>query len=54
MTGGLFAFLFVIGRAYAVKRFARKEATSAHVISYYWHFVDVVWIGLYLVIYWLK
>ncbi|WP_092664656.1 aa3-type cytochrome oxidase subunit III [Agrococcus carbonis] len=54
VTGGLFAFLFVIGRAYAVKRFARKEATSAHVISYYWHFVDVVWIGLYLVIYWLK
>ncbi|ROR66881.1 cytochrome c oxidase subunit 3 [Agrococcus jenensis] len=54
VTGGLFAFLFVIGRAYAVKRFAHKEATSAHVISYYWHFVDVVWIGLYLVIYWLK
>ena len=54
VTGGLFAFLFVIGRAYAVKRFSHKEATSAHVISYYWHFVDVVWIGLYLVIYWLK
>ncbi|KAA6433619.1 heme-copper oxidase subunit III [Agrococcus sediminis] len=54
VTGGLFAFLFVIGRAYAVKRFGHKEATSAHVISYYWHFVDVVWIGLYLVIYWLK
>ena len=54
VTAGLFAFLFVIGRAYAVKRFSHKEATSAHVISYYWHFVDVVWIGLYLVIYWLK
>ncbi|WP_306231962.1 cytochrome c oxidase subunit 3 [Agrococcus beijingensis] len=54
VTAGLFAFLFVIGRAYAVKRFGHKEATSAHVISYYWHFVDVVWIGLYLVIYWLK
>lgn len=54
VTGGLFAFLFVIGRAYAVKRFGHKEATSAHVVSYYWHFVDVVWIALYLVIYWLK
>jgi cytochrome c oxidase subunit 3 len=21
------------------------------VVSYYWHFVDVVWIGLFLVIY---
>ncbi|MCU1636273.1 MAG: Cytochrome c oxidase subunit, partial [Cryobacterium sp.] len=24
------------------------------VVSYYWHFVDVVWIGLFLVIYVLK
>ncbi len=54
VTGVLFAFLFFIGRAYAVKRFSHKEATSAIVVSYYWHFVDVVWIGLYLVIYWLK
>jgi cytochrome c oxidase subunit 3 len=23
-------------------------------VSYYWHFVDVVWIGLFLVIYILK
>lgn len=51
---GLFAFLFVIGRAYAVKRLTAKEQTSAHVVSYYWHFVDVVWVGLYFVIYWLK
>lgn len=51
---GLFAFLFVIGRAYAVKRLTAKEQTSAHVVSYYWHFVDVVWVALYFVIYWLK
>ena len=54
MTGGLIAFLLVIGRAYAVKRFGHKEATSAIVVSYYWHFVDVVWIGLYFVIYILR
>lgn len=54
VTGGLIAFLFVIGRAYAVKNFGHKEATSAIVVSYYWHFVDVVWIALYLVIYWLR
>ncbi|WP_166983863.1 aa3-type cytochrome oxidase subunit III [Paramicrobacterium fandaimingii] len=54
VTGGLIAFLFVIGRAYAVKTFAHKEATTAIVVSYYWHFVDVVWIGLFLVIYVLK
>ncbi|MCW4459429.1 heme-copper oxidase subunit III [Microbacterium sp. MPKO10] len=51
VTGGLLAFLFVIGRAFAVKTFAHKEATTAIVVSYYWHFVDVVWIGLFLVIY---
>jgi cytochrome c oxidase subunit 3 len=54
VTGGLIAFLLVIGRAFAVKIFGHKEATSAIVVSYYWHFVDVVWIGLFLVIYVLK
>ena len=54
VTGGLIAFLFVIGRAYAVKHFGHKEATSAIVVSYYWHFVDVVWIALFLIIYVLK
>ncbi|MDH6239417.1 cytochrome c oxidase subunit 3 [Aurantimicrobium minutum] len=54
VTGGLIAFLLVIGRAFAVKNFGHKEATSAIVVSYYWHFVDVVWIGLFLVIYVLK
>ena len=51
VTGGLIAFLLVIGRAYAVKTFTHRDATSAIVVSYYWHFVDVVWIGLFLVIY---
>ena len=54
VTGGLIAFLLVIGRAYAVRNFGHREATSAIVVSYYWHFVDVVWIGLFLVIYVLK
>ncbi|HEU5223226.1 MAG TPA: heme-copper oxidase subunit III [Candidatus Lumbricidophila sp.] len=54
VTGGLIAFLLVIGRVFAVKNFGHKEATSAIVVSYYWHFVDVVWIGLYAVIYWLR
>jgi cytochrome c oxidase subunit 3 len=54
VLGGLIAFLLIIGRAYSVKRFGHKEATSAIVVSYYWHFVDVVWIGLFLVIYVLK
>jgi cytochrome c oxidase subunit III len=54
VTGGLIAFLLVIGRAYAVKNFGRKEMTTSIVVSYYWHFVDVVWIALFAVIYFLR
>jgi cytochrome c oxidase subunit 3 len=54
VIGGLIAFLFIMGRAFAAKKFGHFEATSAIVTSYYWHFVDVVWIGLFLVIYVLK
>jgi cytochrome c oxidase subunit 3 len=54
VTCGLIAFLLVIGRAYSAKNFGHKEATSAIVVSYYWHFVDVVWIGLFSVIYILR
>lgn len=54
VTGGLIAMLLVIGRAFSVKNFGHKEATSSIVVSYYWHFVDVVWIALFLVIYVLK
>jgi cytochrome c oxidase subunit III len=48
---GLIAFLFILGRTYAEKRFTHETATSAIVVSYYWHFVDVVWIGLFGMIY---
>ncbi len=54
VTGGLIAFLVVIGRTFLAKKFGHAEATSAIVVSYYWHFVDVVWIGLFLIIYVLK
>lgn len=51
VIGGLIAFLLVIGRALGAKRFGHHEATFAICVSYYWHFVDVVWVGLFLVIY---
>jgi cytochrome c oxidase subunit 3 len=54
VTGGLIAFLIVIGRAFATRKFGHAEATSSIVVSYYWHFVDVVWVGLFLIIYVLK
>ena len=54
VLGGLFAFLLVLGRTYAAKRFTHQQATSAIVVSYYWHFVDVVWVGLFASIYLLQ
>ncbi|MGH3392217.1 MAG: aa3-type cytochrome oxidase subunit III [Actinomadura sp.] len=54
VTGGLIAFLFMLGRTYAAKRWTHEQATSAIVVSYYWHFVDIVWIGLFSVIFLIK
>jgi len=51
VTGGLIAFLFVLGRTYIARRFTHEQAVTAIVVSYYWHFVDVVWIGLFFTIY---
>ena len=51
VTGGLIAFLFVLGRTYMARRFTHEQAVSAIMVSYYWHFVDVVWIGLFATIY---
>ncbi|WP_407317546.1 heme-copper oxidase subunit III [Isoptericola halotolerans] len=54
VVGGLIAFLFLLGRSFRAKRFTHHEVTTGLVVSYYWHFVDVVWIALFLVIYVLK
>ncbi|MGH8775688.1 MAG: aa3-type cytochrome oxidase subunit III [Jiangellaceae bacterium] len=54
VTGGLIAFLLVLGRTFLARRFTHEQATSAIVVSYYWHFVDVVWIALFLTIYVIK
>ena len=54
VTGGLIAFLIVILRVSKARRFTQKQATTAIVVSYYWHFVDVVWIALFSAIYLIK
>ena len=51
VLGGLIAFLFLLGRTFAAKKFTHEQQVSAIVVSYYWHFVDVVWIGLFTTIY---
>ena len=54
VTGGLFAFLLLMGRTFLARTFTHEQAVSAVVVSYYWHFVDVVWIALFGVIYILR
>ncbi len=54
VTGGLIAFLIVMIRMSKAKKFGHRQATTAIVVSYYWHFVDVVWIALFSAIYLIK
>lgn len=54
VIGGLIAMLFVLARSFAAKKFGTHEATTAIVVSYYWHFVDVVWVALFGAIYFLQ
>jgi len=53
VTGGLIAFVYLLMRT-RMSKFTPAQATSAIVVSYYWHFVDVVWVGLFSVIYLIK
>ncbi|MGI9084488.1 MAG: aa3-type cytochrome oxidase subunit III [Aeromicrobium sp.] len=54
VLGGLIAFLLVIGRTFMARRFTHEQAISAIVVSYYWHFVDIVWVGLFATIYMIR
>ena len=54
VTGGLIAFLVVLIRVFKAQKFGHKQATTAIVVSYYWHFVDIVWIALFSAIYLIK
>ena len=50
VIGGLFAFALLVVRT-KLSKFTPAQATSAIVVSYYWHFVDAVWIALFATIY---
>jgi cytochrome c oxidase subunit III len=50
VIGGLIAFVLLMIRT-KLSKFTPAQAIAAIVVSYYWHFVDIVWIGLFAVIY---
>ena len=39
------------GQNFVARRFTHEQAISAIVVSYYWHFVDIVWVALFFAIY---
>jgi cytochrome c oxidase subunit 3 len=53
VLGGLLAMLLMAGRATS-PRFGAEDAPSVEMLSYYWHFVDVVWIGLWATIFFVR
>ena len=53
VIAGVIAFVVVLMRIQKAK-FTPAQATAAMVVSYYWHFVDVVWIGLFITIYFIQ
>lgn len=48
---GLVAFAFVIARSFLSRTYTHEQSAAAMVVSYYWHFVDVIWIVLFAVLY---
>lgn len=54
VLGGVIAFWFVLARSYMTQTHTHEQTVSAHVVSYYWHFVDFVWIVLFGVLYFLR
>ena len=53
VIGGLLAMMVMGGRA-ASRRFGADDLPSVEMLSYYWHFVDVVWIGLWATIFFIR
>lgn len=50
VTAGIIAFIVVLLRVQKSK-FTPAQASAAMVTSYYWHFVDVIWIGVFIILY---
>jgi cytochrome c oxidase subunit 3 len=53
VIGGLVAFIFLMLRT-TMTKFTPAQATASIVVSYYWHFVDIVWIALFATIYFIR
>ena len=53
VTGGILAMAVLLGRSGA-KRFGTASLPTVEVVSYYWHFVDVVWVIMFSILFFVK
>ncbi len=53
VLGGMLAMVLLLGRA-GSRRFGAADTPAVEMVSYYWHFVDVVWIGMWATLFLLK
>ena len=53
VVGGMLAMVVLLGRA-GSRRFGPADAPAAEMVSYYWHFVDVVWIAMWATLFLLR
>lgn len=51
VTVGLLLILFVLGRSLKPNHYSSKEHFGVEAAELYWHFVDVVWIVLFTLVY---
>jgi cytochrome c oxidase subunit 3 len=54
VLGGLVGMILIGIRAAKTKRFGHRTVPAIEFLSYYWHFVDIVWVALFLAIFVLK
>jgi cytochrome c oxidase subunit III len=54
VAGGLVGMILIGFRAWKSKRFGHRTVSTIEFLSYYWHFVDIVWVALFLAIFVLK
>ncbi|HEX3623152.1 MAG TPA: cytochrome c oxidase subunit 3 [Acidimicrobiales bacterium] len=53
VIGGMLAMVLLLGRS-GNRRFGAAELPAVEMVSYYWHFVDVVWLAMWATLFLLK
>ena len=53
VLGGVIGLTVILLRG-TQGQFSAKHHVAVEAVHYYWHFVDIVWVFLFLVIYWLR